>query len=56
MSKGSGRRPQQAPDDQVQDAWDRIWGKKGDQKLTEESLKDALYKAWKGSEDVPKPK
>lgn len=28
MSKGSGRRPQQVPDEQVKDAWENIFGKK----------------------------
>lgn len=30
MSKGSGRRPQQAPDEQVKDNWEKIFGKKKD--------------------------
>lgn len=28
MSKGSGRRPQQAQDDKVAESWERIFGKK----------------------------
>ena len=41
MSKGSGRRPQQAPDEQVKDAWEKIFGKKKEEK--------------KGKEDESKP-
>ena len=51
--KGSGRRPQQAPEQQVKDSWGKIFGEK---KLGGKFSPNSPNDKHDRKEDVPKPK
>lgn len=53
--KGSGRRPQQVPDENVQDAWSRIFGKPRKAIKTQEEFTEWLKASLKEKDDEPKP-